>query len=190
MEQSEGLLHDVAGHAQPLMFGAPLWEITNMIRRLSSSRRTAFESYALSPSTASGFRFGPQVDLPRAGCRRKVRPEPNPTAPKIEVARLRPDAGCTGCPAGTTGPTPVSAPATTPVKATATARSMPKSRHPRSTAESPLPHQRQGHHNSHARPGHFNKVLLRSQKRRVFVCETTTERCRNKSGQLGERIHS
>lgn len=40
------------------MFGEPLREITVGIRRLRSSRRTTVESYALSPSTASGRRRG------------------------------------------------------------------------------------------------------------------------------------
>ncbi len=40
------------------MFGAPLREMTGKILRRRSSRRTAFDSYALSPRTASGRRRG------------------------------------------------------------------------------------------------------------------------------------
>lgn len=40
------------------MFGAPLREITGMIRRRRSSLLTAFKSYALSPRTDSGRRLG------------------------------------------------------------------------------------------------------------------------------------
>ncbi len=40
------------------MFGAPLREMTGRILRRRSSSRTAFESYALSPRTASGRRRG------------------------------------------------------------------------------------------------------------------------------------
>lgn len=56
--QGEGLLGDVAEPAQVLVFAAPLREITGMIRRRRSSRRTAFESCALSPRTDSGRHLG------------------------------------------------------------------------------------------------------------------------------------
>ncbi|WP_425583808.1 DUF7701 domain-containing protein [Streptomyces rectiviolaceus] len=39
---------------------------------------------------------------------------------------------------------------------------MPTSRRPRSTAEYSHPPERPDHHIGHARPGHFNKIVLRA----------------------------
>lgn len=96
MEQGEGLFHDVAELAPTLMSGEPLREMTGVILRLLSSRRTALDSCALSPSSAAGRSSSPaalssasrmrcswsKTPAPchRSSRRQQVCPEPKPSS--------------------------------------------------------------------------------------------------------------
>lgn len=82
------------------------------------------------------------------------------------VVRCR---GRTGRPAGRAGPPPAAAPATAPARAAAGVRSVPTSRHRRSTVEYSHPPERPNRHIGHARPGHINKIVLRARRVRIFT---------------------
>lgn len=86
----------------------------------------------------------------------------NPTPfPGVGVAVLCRCAGRTGCPAGTAGRPPGMDPATSPDRAAAAARSMPRGRRPRSTAGCSHHPKRRNRHIGHAGPGRFDKFELR-----------------------------
>lgn len=131
------------------------------------------------PRTRGSSRVRRPRSAPRAGCgatcRRRLSAASGPGAasrsapsrtpvPGAGAAKRRPGAGHTECPADTAGPPSASAPETARAKAAATARSAPTSRRPRSTAESSHPPERSDRHNSLARPGPFNKIVLRAQQ--------------------------
>jgi len=154
------------------------------------------------PRTRGSSRVRRPRSAPRAGCRATCRrrlpaaggpgaasrsaPSRTP-APGAGAAKRRPGAGHTECPADTAGPPPASAPETARAKAAATARSVPTSRRPRSTAESSHPPGRSDRHHSHARPGPFNKIVLRAPRARS---QPSDHRARAPRQPLPERVNA